>query len=35
METGIMSFKAEIELFFDSLAKLINSFFAFLGIEIG
>lgn len=32
METGKISFKADIELFFDSLAKLIKSFFAFLGI---
>lgn len=33
METGKLSFVAEIELFFDSLAKLIRAFFAFLGIE--
>ncbi len=34
METGVMSFKAEIELFFDSLAKMFNALFAFLGIEL-
>ncbi len=33
METGIVSFKTDIETFFDSLAKLINAFLVFLGIK--